>query len=116
MLIKPISEFIKTVRKVGIDVPIFNISFTGSNALAKELGAEVDNVIITQVVPFPFDTSLPVVADYQAALKAHAPDAEPGFVSFEGYLVGKLTVEALKNIDGDVTRESFLGAINCWQL
>ncbi len=107
---KPIAEFIRTARKVGLDVPILNISFTGSKALAKELGAEGEGIIITQVVPFPFDTSVALVAEYQEALKAFNPEAEPGFVSLEGYMVGKVAAEALAKVDGDITRESFLNA------
>ena len=107
---KPIAEFIRTAKKVGLDVPILNISFTGSKALAADLGAEGDGIIITQVVPFPFDTSVGLVADYQKALKANNPDAEPGFVSLEGYMVGKLAAMALEKVEGDVTRESFLDA------
>jgi ABC-type branched-subunit amino acid transport system substrate-binding protein len=107
---KPIAEFIRTAKKVGLDVPILNISFTGSKALAADLGAEGDGIIITQVVPFPFDTSLGLVADYQKALKASNPEAEPGFVSLEGYMVGKLAAMALEKVEGDVTRESFLDA------
>lgn len=107
---KPIAEFIRTAKKVGLDVPILNISFTGSKALAADLGAEGDGIIITQVVPFPFDTSIGLVADYQKALKANNPEAEPGFVSLEGYMVGKLAAMALEKVEGDVTRESFLDA------
>lgn len=109
---KPIAEFIRTARKAKMDVPILNISFTGSKALAAELGAEGDGVIITQVVPFPFDASLPLVAEYQAALKAFNAEAEPGFVSLEGYMVGKLAAEALAKAGADVTRESFLDAFH----
>lgn len=108
---KPIAAFIKTARQLKLDVPILNISFTGSKALAAELGDQTDNVIITQVVPFPFDASIPLVAEYQEALKASDAAAEPGFVSLEGYMVGKLTVEALKKVGGDVTRQSFIDAV-----
>ena len=108
---KPIAEFIKTARQLQMDVPILNISFTGAKALVSELEGQTDNVIMTQVVPFPFDTSIPLVAEYQAALKAADPAAEPGFVSLEGYMVGKLTVEALKKTGADVTRQGFIDAV-----
>ena len=48
-----------------------NISFVGSDALAKELGPLGAGVVITQVVPFPKDTAIPVVGRYQASLKAN---------------------------------------------
>lgn len=103
---KPIAAFIKTAHKVGLNVPILNISFTGSKALAGELGSDTDKVVITQVVPFPFDTSIPLVAAYQAALGGK----EPGFVSLEGYMVGRLAIAALEKAGKDVTRQGFLDA------
>lgn len=106
---KPIAEFIKVSRKVGIDVPILNISFTGSKALAKELeGIDVGDVIVTQVVPFPFDVSKALVAEYQEALKTYDSSLEPGFVSLEGYMVGKVTAMALESIEGEITRQKFI--------
>jgi len=68
-------------------------------------------VIVSQVVPFPGDKSLPAVASYQAALAEVNAKSKPGFVSLEGYLVGQLVVEALKRIPGEPTRETFLDAI-----
>jgi ABC-type branched-subunit amino acid transport system substrate-binding protein len=108
---KPVAEFIKLSRKVSFNPVFVNISFVGANALAKELGGEGKGVIVSQVVPFPGDASLKVVADYQAALKAADPKAEPEFVSLEGYLVGRLAIAALDKAGPDVTREGLLKAI-----
>lgn len=107
---KPIAEFIKLSRKVKFDATFVNISFVGSKALAAELGEDGEGVIVSQVVPFPWDSSIPLVKAYQAALKAVDPAAEPGFVTLEGYMVGRLAIEALKEAGKDVTRESFLAA------
>ncbi|EDP65717.1 Extracellular ligand-binding receptor [alpha proteobacterium BAL199] len=108
---KPIAEFVKLARKLKMDPTFITISFVGSEALAAELGADGAGVIISQVVPFPFDVSVPVVAAYQKALAASDASAKPGFGSLEGYMVGRLTVEALKIAGADVTRESLLKAI-----
>lgn len=108
---KPAAEFIKLARKVKMDATFVNISFVGSKALASELGADGAGVVVTQVVPFPWDNSIPLVAEYQAALKAANPNAEPGFVSLEGYITGRIAIEALRKVDGDVTRQAMLDAI-----
>ena len=108
---KPCAEFIKLARKVKLDAVFVNISFVGSNALAKELGADGNGVVITQVVPFPQDTSIPLVARYTEALKAADPSAEPGFVSLEGYMVGRLVVEALQKVSGEPTRQALLDTV-----
>ena len=88
--------------------PVFiNISFVGSNALAQKLGAYGVGVFVTQVVPFPTDDSVPVVAEYLAALDTYAPRAVPGFVSLEGYLAGRLAIAILEKCGPDVTRQCF---------
>ena len=68
-------------------------------------------MVVTEVVPFPGDMSLPLVARYQMALKAANPDAQIGFVSLEGYMVGRLVVEALEKVKGPVTRAGLLSTI-----
>jgi len=108
---KPVAEFIKLSKKVNFNPVFVNISFVGANALAKELGAEGKGVIVSQVVPFPGDASLKVVADYQAAIKAVDAKAEPEFVSLEGYLVGRLAIAALDKAGDQPTREGLLRAI-----
>ena len=107
----PCAEFIKLARKISFNPVFVNISFVGASALAKELGPDGQGVIVSQVVPFPWDTSLPVVADYQTALKAEDPQAQADFVSLEGYLVGRLATAALEKTGPDPSRESLLATI-----
>ena len=108
---KPIAEFIKLAHQLKVDATFVAISFVGSDSLAQELRGQGAGVIVSQVVPFPSDRSLPVVAAYQDALAVVNAKGTPGFVSLEGYLVGRLVVQTLKRIPGELTRESFLDAI-----
>jgi branched-chain amino acid transport system substrate-binding protein len=108
---KPCAEFIKLARSVKLDAVFVNISFVGSNALAKELGKDGGGVVITQVVPFPDDKSVPLVARYHEALKAANASAEPGFVSLEGYMAGRLVIAALEKVSGEPTRKALLDTI-----
>jgi ABC-type branched-subunit amino acid transport system substrate-binding protein len=108
----PCAEFIKLARRSGADPTFVNISFVGANALAAELGPEGEGVIVSQVVPFPWDRSLKLVADYQAAQKAFDPALTPDFVSLEGYLAGRLAAAALEKAGSNPTRANLLRAIN----
>src|SRR6202795_3357459 len=108
----PCAEFIKLAHKSGFDPVFVNISFVGANALARELGPEGQGVIVSQVVPFPWDTSVKVVADYQAAEKALDPNMKPDFVSLEGYLSGRLVAAALQMAGPNPTRADMLRLIN----
>lgn len=105
---KPCAEFIKLARKLGMQSLFVNISFVGSDALAAELGPDGAGVIVTQVVPFPGDPSLPMVAQYHAALRAIDAKARPGFVSLEGYVAGRVVIEALKKLSGEPTRKGMV--------
>ena len=108
---KPAAEFIKLAKQIKLDATFVNISFVGSDALAKELGPAGAGVVITQVVPFPKNAAIPVVGRYHASLKASAPDAQPGFVSLEGYLVGRAIIAALEKVNGEPTRKALIEAV-----
>ena len=104
---EPAAAMIAWSRFTNFNPVFVNISFVGSNALKEELGPYGVGVFVTQVVPFPTDDSVPVVADYLAALEAHVPGADPGFVSLEGYLAGRLTIAALQQCGPEVSRSCF---------
>ncbi len=108
---KPCAEFIKLAHTIKLDTIFVNISFVGSKALAEELGQDGKGVVVTQVVPLPNDVDIPLVARYQRAMKATNPYAKVGFVSLEGYIVGRLTVEALNRLGNPVTRAGLLSTI-----
>ena len=109
---EPCAAFINLAKKIGLKTVFVNISFVGSKALAESLGSAGEGVIISQVVPFPFDaSSSTLVKNYQQALKALNPMAEYGFVSLEGYMVGRFVIEVLQGMDQDVSREGFLDAV-----
>ena len=105
---EPVARLILWARRTGMDAVFMTVSFVGSNALAQELGPDGAGVLVTQVVPFPEDDSLPVVHSYLEALASHDPEAEPGFVSLEGYLAGRMVINALEQCGADVERSCLL--------
>ncbi len=111
----PAAQAIGMLReRLGPGTIFMNVSFVGSDALASKLAADGqsrDNVFFTQVVPLPGDASDTLIAKYQAALAAVNPQAQPGFVSLEGYLAGRLAIYAVDACGQQVTRECFLGAV-----
>lgn len=107
----PAGEFIRAARQIELGAVYVNISFVGSDALVANLGAAGAGVVVTQVVPFPRDTAIPVVGRYQKALREHVPDAFAGFISLEGYLVGRMVVMALERLEGEPSRAGLLKAL-----
>ena len=109
---EPVAELVSWARHTGIDPIFMTVSFVGSNALARELGPDGAGVYVTQVVPFPTDDSQRIVSSYTTALSAYDPEAVPGFVSFEGYLAGRLAIEGLRRCGQEVDRTCFLEILN----
>ncbi|MCA1336731.1 ABC transporter substrate-binding protein [Pseudooceanicola marinus] len=107
---KPVAEFVRLCRMLEFTPTFVAISF-GGDGLVADLGPEGEGLIVSQVVPYPGDPSLPLVARYQAALAAHAPGAEPGFVSLEGYMVGRLALAALQAAGRDLSRSALQSAL-----
>jgi len=113
---QPVATFISWAKRAGMeDVVFITISFVGSNALAKFLDRDGENVFVTQVVPFPTDDSIPIVDSYLKSLEAYDPEASPGWVSLEGYLAGRLAIEGLRACGRDVSRECFLDSISAFE-
>jgi ABC-type branched-subunit amino acid transport system substrate-binding protein len=109
----PVGTFIAWAKYVGLhDVVFMTVSFVGSNALAEQLGPRGRGVFVTQVVPFPTDTSVPIVRSYLEALSNYDPDAAPGFVSLEGYMAGRLAIASLERCGRQVSRDCFLDILN----
>jgi len=104
------AEFIKRMRKAGSGATFYNVSFVGSKALADALGAEGSGVAVSQVVPFPWGTAVPVVKDYQE-LANKAGFTDYNFSAMEGFLTAKVMVEGLRRAGKNPTREGLVDAL-----
>ena len=106
---KSCASFIKAMKKAGATQQYWNVSFVGSKALAAELGDEGRGVQISQVVPFPWSETVPVVAEYQARIGG--PESY-SFTSLEGYLAAKVLVEGLRRAGKNPTREGLIDKLS----
>ena len=102
-----IARFAAYSRNKGDEWFVSAVSFTGADNFKAALNQfdVKDRVIMTQVVPL-LDSDLPIVQEARKAL-----GDQFGYVSLEGYIVGKLFIAAVESIKGPVTRENFLKAI-----
>jgi branched-chain amino acid transport system substrate-binding protein len=109
---QPTAEFVRLARAAGLKSEIAAISFVGTESLIADLGNDAEGLLISQVVPAPGDSSLPLAREYQAALKKSAPGALPTYVSFEGYVNGRLLIAALEKCGADLSREKLVDVLN----
>ena len=97
--------------------PLFyNVSFVGSEELARRLGKTGQGVIITQVVPPPVldnnqNSNLAGVVEYTRFMSQYFPESKPNFAGLEGYINARVLVEGLKRAGRDLTRAKFIRAL-----
>ncbi len=102
-----IARFVGYSRYKGDDWVVSAVSFTGADnfrSALKEFNVS-DKVVMTQVVP-ALDSRLPIVVDARKALGERF-----GYVTLEGYIVGRMWLEAMRKIEGPLTRENFIRAV-----
>ena len=109
------AAFLRDAVDFGLQVPIANLSFVGSENLLKLIAEGTEDserysrlLVNSQVVPSCEDMSMPAVREYRALMERYAPQAPrellkedyaslaQSFGSLEGFLNAKMMVEILR--------------------
>jgi branched-chain amino acid transport system substrate-binding protein len=104
------AEFVREAKKAGYTGRYYSVSFVGAEALARELGADSYGVIVSQVVPLPWDRTIPIAKEYESRMQKDGM-TELSFTSLEGYLAARVLTEALEAAGRDLTREKLIHAL-----
>ena len=107
---KACAAFIRQAKQAGYGGKFYNVSFVGTQALADELGKDGAGVVVSQVMPSPYNPARPVSREFVAAAKQQGR-VQANFSSMEGYLAAKLFTEGLKRAGGKPTREALIAAL-----
>ncbi|MDQ2821154.1 MAG: ABC transporter substrate-binding protein [Pseudomonadota bacterium] len=101
------AAFIRAMRKDALSLPFFwNMSFVGSQALVAALGKEAPGVMISQVMPSPWNARMALVKEYKQ-LYLSKPGRQQGFSSLEGFIAAKAFVKGLERGSTNVNRATF---------
>ena len=106
------AEFIKLSKNRTTEEVIYcNISFVGTESLREALGGYGENVIVSQVIPSPYDVEIPLIQDFLKAMKKYQHDSSISFTSLEGYIAGALFGEIALAVKGEFTRKKFVSTM-----
>ncbi|MFA5904881.1 MAG: ABC transporter substrate-binding protein [Desulfobacula sp.] len=114
----PCANFIRKALQNDFSPIFYMVSFVGAKELSRNMmNTETDgvNILMSQVVPPPRTPDggiSPSAVEFASLLAKYYPGEEPNFVGFEGYINAKVLVEGLERAGKELTRESFLDAIN----
>ena len=106
-------EFIKQIKNSeAVNAQLYAMSIVPPGDVVKAVGeAKARGIVIAQSVPYPFSPTLPLVSEYQKLMKQYAPNEALSYSTLEGFVAGKITVEALKRAGRNPTREKVLKAL-----
>ena len=107
---KPTIEVIKSVNQSRKGLQMYALSVLATAGNLKTLGADGTGVAISQVVPFPTNSTMPLVREYQQAMKA-AGVSDFSHLSLEGYINAKVVAEGLRRAGKNLTRESLIASM-----
>lgn len=109
---KACAAFIREARKAGYGGIFYNVSFVGTQALANELGPDAAGVVVSQVMPSPYNSSRAIAREFASAVAAaNNKQAQVNFSSMEGYVAARVFAEGLKRAGAKPTREALMGGL-----
>jgi branched-chain amino acid transport system substrate-binding protein len=107
-LYKPTAAFVKAMKKAGHSPLFMTLSSVGAEQLVQELGNEARGIGISQVMPYPWNDTIPLVREYQHLL---GKQGKFSYYGVEGYLMARVLVDALKKQGKEPTREKLVSTL-----
>jgi len=107
-LYKPTAAFVRAMRKANQKPQFMTLSPVGADLLVQELGDEARGIGISQVMPYPWNDTTPMIREYQKLLDRQGKSS---YYGVEAYAMAKVLVEALRKAGKDPTREKLISSL-----
>lgn len=107
-LYKPTAEFVRQMKRAGQHPQFMTLSSVGAELLVEELGEDARGIGISQVMPYPWNDTTPLVAEY------HRLNGKPGRYSYygvEAYVTARVLVEGLRRAGKQLGRERLIATL-----
>ncbi len=98
------AQAIRALRKSGYTGSFMAFSIVGIDPLYAELGKDIGGIVISQVVPSPRPSAIPIVKEYRAAVDNS--DQAPSYEGLEGFIAAKTVGEAVRRAGRGFTPQS----------
>lgn len=109
----PTAAFIEAYRISGGTAQLFAYSGADIEQLSQRLGEDhLKGVVISQVTPNPYKSTSRLVREFTEAVAQQKPKEPKSYVMMEGYITGRVIVEAVQRQGRAPTREGMITALN----
>ena len=112
-LYKPTAEFVRQMKKASQHPQFMTLSPVGADLLVKELGDDARGIGISQVMPYPWNDTTPIVRDYQKLL---GKQGKFSYYGIEAYAMAKLMADAIRKSGAkELTRDRLVTTLESMQ-
>jgi len=111
-LYKPTAAFVRAMRKAGQKPQFMTLSPVGADLLVQELGDEARGIGISQVMPYPWNDTTPLVREYQKLL---GQNGKFSYYGVEAYAMAKVLIDAIRKAGKDLSRDKLLASLEGMQ-
>jgi ABC-type branched-subunit amino acid transport system substrate-binding protein len=111
-LYKPTAAFVKQMKSAGLYPQFATLSPVGADLLATELGDGARGIGISQVMPYPWNDTIPVIKEYKRLLAQFSKKQTMSYYGVEGYIAAKVLVEGIRKAGQDLNREKLIAVLD----
>ena len=108
---KACADIIRSVRERKNPMLFGVLSNTATDEFVKSVAPVGTNVIISQVMPYPWNTAQPLVREFNRLNALHHDSVPLSYSSLEGFAAARLLTEALKTAGPKPTRAGLIEAL-----
>jgi len=105
------AALIQQAREAGYGGTFHNLSSVGALALGSALGAAAAGVMVSQVVPSPWQRSQPLTRDFFTAMEQFKVELPVSYASLEGYFTARVFIAGLRQAEAQSSRGRFNSTI-----
>lgn len=110
---EPVYEFVKRIRTRLPSTRLISLSVVDSGVMVSKVGIQTAHGIgFSQVFPYPYNDTVKLVRDYRIQLAKHGAGMAPNYFNLEGYISGRVLVDALRRSGPNPTRQRLMEALN----
>ncbi len=112
---KPGASIIAEMTKIGYQPKLLASAVINDPSIFQLAGPGIEGLVIPAWIPAYDDLTNPKIVEYQEFMKKYAPNEQIGGFSLSGYCEAMVMVEGLKRAGRNLTRESFMQAMDSMQ-
>lgn len=107
----PAPKLMEAYIKTQHNPQFFALSIVATDSLYKAIGDRSRGIVVTQIVPLPWDRNLTIARDFQELMKTiNVPPEDYSMSGMEGYVLARMLVEGLQAAGKNPTREGLIAA------